>query len=104
MSHVETKLRARTRLDVKWLRLDLQSVFGSQDALGALWNGLIADGELSGPFSEGLLNSAGVIARKGEQGKYYCGLKVRRLSLCSLLCSCLVFIMFYVNYIFVMCL
>lgn len=77
MSHIETKLRARTRLDVKWLRIELQSVFGSQDLLDALWNSLINDGELSGPFSEGLLNTAGVIARKGEQGKYYCGLKVR---------------------------
>lgn len=76
MSHIETKLRARTRLDVKWLRLDLQSVFTSQDTLSSLWNGLINDGELSGPFSEGLLNTAGVIVRKGEQGKYYCGLKV----------------------------
>lgn len=76
MSHIETKLRARTRLDVKWLRVDLQSVFSSQDTLNSLWNGLINDGELCGPFSEGLLNSAGVVARKGEQGKYYCGLKV----------------------------
>lgn len=81
MSHIETKLRARTRLDVKWLRIDLQTVFTSQEGLSSLWNGLINDGELNGPFSEGLLNSAGVVARKGEQGKYYCGLKVCTQSL-----------------------
>lgn len=76
MSHIETKLRARTRLDVKWLKVDLHAVFASEDTLNTLWNGLINDGEISGPFSEGLLNSAGVVARKGEQEKYYCGLKV----------------------------
>lgn len=81
MSHIETKLRARTRLDIKWLNVDLQTVFSSQDGLSTLWNGLITDGELTGPFSEGLLNSAGVTARKGEQGKYYCGLKVSEISL-----------------------
>lgn len=76
MSHIETKLRARSRLDTKWLKVDLQSVFSSQDSFISLWNGLITDGELTGTFSDGLLNSAGVIAHKGELGKYYCGLKV----------------------------
>lgn len=76
MSHIETKLRAQPRLDLKWLKTDLQAVFTSSDSLGSLWNGLISDGELTGPFSDGLLNSAGVTARKGELGKYYCGLRV----------------------------
>lgn len=76
MSHVETKLRAQPRLDLKWLKTDLQSLFASQDGLCSLWNELISDCELTGPFSDGLLNAAGVISRKGELGKYYCGLKV----------------------------
>lgn len=81
MSHIETKLRARSRLDTKWLKVDLQSVFSSQDNFISLWNGLITDGELTGPFSDGLLNGAGVTAHKGELGKYYCGLKVLSLVL-----------------------
>lgn len=76
MSHIETKLRAHPRLDLKWLKTDLQSVFTSYDSLNNLWNSLITDGELTGHFSDGLLNSAGVTARKGDLGKYYCGLKV----------------------------
>lgn len=76
MSHIETKLRPQQRLDLKWLKSDLQAVFYSQDSLNSLWNGLMNDGELTGPFSDGLLNSAGVTARKGELGKYYCGLRV----------------------------
>ena len=78
MPHVETKLRAQPRLDLKWLKTDLSGIFRSQDDLSCLWNNLINDGELTGPFSDGLLNSAGVTARKGEQGKYYCGLRVTR--------------------------
>lgn len=76
MSHIETKLRAQSRLDLKWLKTDLHTVFASNDNLNNFWNGLITDGELTGSFSEGLLNSAGVTARKGELGKYYCGLRV----------------------------
>lgn len=81
MSHIETKLRPQQRLDLKWLKTDLQVIFYSQDSLNGLWNGLINDGELTGPFSDGLLNSAGVTARKGELEKYYCGLRVIPLSI-----------------------
>lgn len=81
MSHIETKLRSRARLDIKWLKVDLQTVFNSQDSLNNLWNSLISDGELTGAFSEGIMNSAGVTARKGDQGKYYCGAKVREYSI-----------------------
>lgn len=71
-----TNLRAQPRLDFKWLKIDLQTALDTQDGLSNLWNGLIQDGELTGAFSEGLLNSSGVTARKGESGKYYCGLRV----------------------------
>lgn len=74
-----TKLRPQSRLDLKWLKTDLQTVFHGQDGLDSLWNGLINDGELVGAFSDGLVNSAGVTSRKGEFGKYYCGLKVNEL-------------------------
>ncbi|GJQ69394.1 HERC2 [Trypoxylus dichotomus] len=87
MSHVETKLRPQQRLDLKWLKSDLQAVFYSQDSLNYLWNGLMNDGELTGPFSDGLLNSAGVTARKGELGKYYCGLRVLTCTCCDGICG-----------------
>lgn len=75
---VETTLRTQPRLDFKWLKIDLQTSLQSLDGLASLWNGLIQDGELTGSFSDGLLNSSGVTARKGESGKYYCGLRVIR--------------------------
>lgn len=76
MSRPETTLRPQPRLDIKWLRTDLGSIFHNQDSLIDCWNGLVTDGEITGPFSDGLLNSAGVVARKGEFGKYYCNQKV----------------------------
>nr|XP_022903495.1 E3 ubiquitin-protein ligase HERC2 isoform X1 [Onthophagus taurus] len=87
MSHIETKLRAQPRLDPKWLKTDLRAAFGSQQGLSELWNGLVRDGELTGPFSDGLLNSAGVISRKGERGKYYCGLRVLTCTCCDGICG-----------------
>ncbi|KAK9747383.1 Regulator of chromosome condensation (RCC1) repeat [Popillia japonica] len=72
---------------LKWLKSDLQAVFYSQDSLNSLWNGLMNDGELTGPFSDGLLNSAGVTARKGELGKYYCGLRVLTCACCDGICG-----------------
>ncbi|XP_017782464.1 PREDICTED: E3 ubiquitin-protein ligase HERC2 isoform X2 [Nicrophorus vespilloides] len=87
MSHIETKLRAHSRLDLKWLKTDLQAVFHSQDSLHNLWNRLIIDGELTGTFSDGLLNSAGVIARKWDHDKYYCGLRVLTCTCCDSICG-----------------
>lgn len=72
----EASLRPQPRLDIKWLNTDLELIFSSQDSLNNCWNGLIADGELIGNFSVGLLNSAGVTAKQGEFGKYYCGQRV----------------------------
>lgn len=80
MSHCETTLRPQPRLDLKWLKTDLQSLFNGHDSLANCWNGLITDGELTGNFSVGLLNSAGVTAKQGEFGKYYCGQRVRRTN------------------------
>lgn len=76
MSIPETTLRPQSRLDLKWLKTDLQLLFSSQDGLNNLWNCLISDLELTGPFSNGLLNFAGALSKKGDFGKYYCGLKV----------------------------
>lgn len=76
MFPTEATLRPQPRLDIKWLNTDLEILFSSQDCLNNSWNGLITDGELIGNFSVGLLNSAGVTAKQGEFGKYYCGQRV----------------------------
>lgn len=78
MNSSEIQLRPQTRLDLKWLKTDLQLLFSGVDNLSNCWNGLVSDGELTGPFSEYLFNSTGVASKKGEYGKYYCGQKVRR--------------------------
>lgn len=82
MSHIEANLRAQARLDYKWIKTDLQTTFQSPEALQTAWNSLITDGELTGHFCDGLLNCAGVLARKGHNGKYYCGLRVRHHEFC----------------------
>ncbi|XP_018562377.1 E3 ubiquitin-protein ligase HERC2 isoform X2 [Anoplophora glabripennis] len=87
MSHAETTLRPQPRLDIKWLRTNLETLFSGQDNLINCWNGLIADGELTGEFSEGLLNSAGVTAKQGEFGKYYCGQRVLTCTCCDGICG-----------------
>lgn len=69
-------LRPQQQLDIKWLRTNLESLFTGQDSLINTWNGLVADGEVTGDFSNGLVNCAGVTARQGEFGKYYCGQRV----------------------------
>ncbi|XP_044262446.1 E3 ubiquitin-protein ligase HERC2 isoform X2 [Tribolium madens] len=86
MSRFETTLRPQPRLDLKWLKTDLQSVL-TGDSLVNCWNSLIADGEVTGAFSDGLLNSAGVTARKGEFGKYYCNQKVLTCTCCDGICG-----------------
>lgn len=58
-------VRPESRLDAKWLKTDLQR-FLRRDGLAELWNEMIRDGEIIGAFSDGLMNSAGVIARKGD--------------------------------------
>ncbi|CAH0559020.1 unnamed protein product [Brassicogethes aeneus] len=87
MSLNEMTLRPQPRLDLKWLRIDLQSLFNCQDSLINCWNGLITDGELTGNFSVGLINSAGVTAKQGEFGKYYCGQRVLTCTCCDGICG-----------------
>lgn len=58
-------LRPQARLDVKWLKSDLQSLL-QPDNLPSLYNQMVKDGEVVGPHVEGILNSAGATARKGE--------------------------------------
>ena len=57
-------IRPEVRLDAKWLKTDLQR-FLRRDGLAELWNEMVRDGEIVGLFSDGLINSAGVVARKG---------------------------------------
>ncbi|XP_021378315.1 E3 ubiquitin-protein ligase HERC2-like isoform X2 [Mizuhopecten yessoensis] len=69
----DTRLRPQQRLDTKWLKTDIQAAF-QRDGLSQLWNELVKDGEIAASNNDGLINSAGVLARKGETGKYYCGM------------------------------
>lgn len=58
-------VRPEARLDAKWLKTDLRRL-QCRDGLAELWNGMVRDGEIVGAFSDGLINSAGVVARKGK--------------------------------------
>lgn len=58
-------VRPQTCIDGKWLKADLQK-FLTRDGLAELWNGMVRDGEIVRTFSDGLINSAGVVARKGD--------------------------------------
>ena len=60
----EFVLRTQSRLDGKWAKTDLQQCF-NYDGLSLLWNDMIKDGELTGAFSDGILNSVGVTSKKG---------------------------------------
>jgi len=57
-------LRIQRRLDTKWVKTDLQKIW-DPDGLSQLWNEMVKDGEITGSFSDGLLNAAGITARKG---------------------------------------
>ena len=63
-------VRPAVRLDAKWLKTDLHR-FLCQDGLSELWNEMIRDGEIIGPFSDGIINSAGVVAKKGQLKPIY---------------------------------
>jgi len=58
-------LRIQRRLDSKWVKTDLQKIL-DEDGLAQLWNEMVKDGEITGSFSDGLLNAAGVTSRKGN--------------------------------------
>ncbi|KAK7864133.1 hypothetical protein R5R35_007650 [Gryllus longicercus] len=79
-------VRTQSRLDSKWLKTDLQQAL-NPDGLSHLWNEMVKDGEITGSFSDGLLNSVGITARKGETGRYYCGLRVLMCACCDGICG-----------------
>ncbi|XP_052077229.1 E3 ubiquitin-protein ligase HERC2-like isoform X2 [Mytilus californianus] len=78
----DTRLRPQQRLDTKWMKTDLQEIFG-RDGLSQLWNELVRDGEVVVNSNDGLMNGSGVLARKGTTGLYYCGMKVLSCSCCD---------------------
>ncbi|XP_052796353.1 E3 ubiquitin-protein ligase HERC2-like isoform X2 [Mya arenaria] len=78
----DTKLRPQPRHDPKWLKTDLQVAFDNE-GLSQLWNELVRDGEIVSGSNSGLINSAGVLAKKGGTGKYYCGMKLLSCSCCD---------------------
>lgn len=63
-SQLNITVRPEIRLDAKWLKTDLQR-FLYRDGLAVLWNEMVRDGEIIGSFSDGLINAAGVVAKKG---------------------------------------
>nr|CAD7453262.1 unnamed protein product [Timema tahoe] len=79
-------VRSQSRLDGKWLKMDLQWAF-NPDGLSQLWNEMVKDCELTGSFSDGLLNAVGIVAHKGESGHYYCGLRVLTCPCCDGICG-----------------
>ncbi|XP_076028585.1 E3 ubiquitin-protein ligase HERC2 isoform X2 [Oratosquilla oratoria] len=79
-------LRPQPRLDARWLKTDLQSMLQT-DNLPSMYNQLVKDGEVAGPFSDGLLNSVGATAKKGESGHYYCGMTVLTCPCCDRICG-----------------
>lgn len=65
MSSMNVVLRIQLRLDSKWAKTDLQKVL-EPDGVYQLWNEMVKDGEITGSFSDGILNAAGITARKGK--------------------------------------
>ncbi|XP_033111225.1 E3 ubiquitin-protein ligase HERC2-like [Anneissia japonica] len=79
-------LHTQQRLDSKWLKTDIQLVF-CIDGLSRLWNELVKDGEVITDNTEVILNPAGAPSKKGETGKYYCGLRILTCSCCNGSCG-----------------
>jgi E3 ubiquitin-protein ligase HERC2 len=73
-------VHTQSRLDGKWLKTDLQQAL-STDGLAQLWNEMVKDGELTGSFSDGLLNSVGITAHKGNFVFYVILIKTRYHSI-----------------------
>ncbi|RLU17868.1 hypothetical protein DMN91_010107 [Ooceraea biroi] len=85
-SQLNITVRPEVRLDAKWLKTDLQR-FLYRDGLAELWNEMVRDGEIVGSFSDGLINAAGVVAKKGFSGHYYCGMRVLSCVCCDGICG-----------------
>lgn len=56
--------RPQVRLDTKWLKSDLRNLLEA-DNLPIFYNQMVKDGEVTGPHTSGILNSAGATAKKG---------------------------------------
>ena len=72
---MEIVLRIQRRLDSKWVKTDLQKLL-EPDGVAHLWNEMVKDGEITGAFSDGLLNAAGITARKGKLPFFFADFKV----------------------------
>ncbi|ODN06550.1 E3 ubiquitin-protein ligase HERC2 [Orchesella cincta] len=86
MTSMNIVLRIQLRLDSKWAKTDLQRALDS-DGVYQLWNEMVKDGEITGSFSDGILNAAGITARKGENGHYYCGMRALTCTCCDGICG-----------------
>ncbi|XP_013183359.2 probable E3 ubiquitin-protein ligase HERC2 [Amyelois transitella] len=85
--HEDFIFRPQLHLDAKWLNPDLQDALHNPDSLCSLFNGLIQDREIYFDAGNGLVNSAGVTAKLGDSGKYYCGLRILACTCCDGLCG-----------------
>lgn len=83
---LDITMRPEIRLDAKWLKTDLKRLL-YRDGLAELWNEMVRDGEIIGSFSDSLVNTAGIIARKGESGHYYCNMGVLTCPCCNGICG-----------------
>ncbi|CAB3255423.1 unnamed protein product [Arctia plantaginis] len=79
--------RPQQHLDAKWLNPDLQEALHNPDGLNILFNSLLQDREIYFDAGNGLVNSAGVTAKLGDSGKYYCGLRILTCTCCDGLCG-----------------
>lgn len=70
--------RPQQHLDAKWLNPDLKDALYSPEALCTHFNTLLQDREIYYDTGSGLVNAAGITAKLGDTGKYYCGLRVCR--------------------------
>ncbi|CAG9575570.1 unnamed protein product [Danaus chrysippus] len=79
--------RPQQHLDSKWLNPDLQEALHDPEALCTLFNSLIQDREIYFDAGNGLVNGAGITAKLGDSGKYYCGLRILTCTCCDGLCG-----------------
>ncbi|XP_049884481.1 probable E3 ubiquitin-protein ligase HERC2 isoform X2 [Pectinophora gossypiella] len=79
--------RPQQHLDAKWLNPDLQEALHNPEALCTLFNSLLQDREIYFEAGNGLVNGAGVTAKLGDSGKYYCGLRILTCTCCDGLCG-----------------
>lgn len=71
--------RPQVHLDNKWLNPDLQGALHDTETFQGLYNGLLQSKEVYFDAGNGLVNCAGVTAKLGDSGKYYCGLRVIKI-------------------------